>query len=147
MLTTFYNTGARVSEIIALRTQDAQLDHNVCLHLHGKGRKERSVPLRKDTVNMIKQWLQQAGLPPGAPLFPNRDGTALSRSGVEKRPRAAVVTAAERCPSLRHRRISPHILRHTTAMHLLQSGVDITVIDLWLGHESPATTPCTSRRT
>jgi integrase len=140
LLTTFYNTGARVSEIIALRTQDAQLDHNVCLHLHGKGRKERSVPLWKTTATMINQWLRQAGLRPGAPLFPNRDGTTLSRSGVEKRLRAAVVIAAERCPSLRQRRISPHILRHTTAMHLLQSGVDITVIALWLGHESPATT-------
>jgi integrase/recombinase XerD len=140
MLTTFYNTGARVSEIIALRTQDAQLDHDVCLHLHGKGRKERSVPLWKSTATMINQWLRQAGLRPGAPLFPNRDATTLSRSGVEKRLRAAVVIAAERCPSLRQRRISPHILRHTTAMHLLQSGVDITVIALWLGHESPATT-------
>lgn len=140
MLATFYNTGARVSEIIALRTQDAQLDHNVCLHLHGKGRKERSVPLWKSTATMIKEWLRRADLRPGAPLFPNRDGTALSRSGVEKRLRAAVVIAAERCPSLRQRRISPHILRHTTAMHLLQSGVDITVIALWLGHESPATT-------
>lgn len=140
MLATFYNTGARVSEIIALRSQDAQLDHNLCLHLHGKGRKERSVPLWKSTATMIKEWLRQADSRPDAPLFPNRDGTTLSRSGVEKRLRAAVVIAAERCPSLRQRRISPHTLRHTTAMHLLQSGVDITVIALWLGHESPATT-------
>lgn len=140
MLATFYNTGARVSEIIALRTNDAQLEHNLCLHLRGKGRKERSVPLWKSTAAMIKEWLRRADSRPDAPLFPNRDGTTLSRSGVEKRLRAAVMIAAERCPSLTQRRISPHTLRHTTAMHLLQSGVDITVIALWLGHQSPATT-------
>lgn len=140
MLATFYNTGARVSEIIALRTKDAQLEHNLCLHLHGKGRKERSVPLWKSTAAMIKEWRRRADARPDAPLFPNRDGTTLSRSGVEKRLRAAVIVAAERCPSLRQRRISPHSIRRTTAMHLLQSGVDITVIALWLGHESPATT-------
>ena len=73
-------------------------------------------------------------------MFPNRSGQRLSRSGVEYRLRKALRKAAERCPSLASRRISPHTLRHTTAMHLLQSGVDITVIALWLGHEDTATT-------
>src|SRR5207247_4118014 len=74
------------------------------------------------------------------PVFPNRSGARLSRSGVEHRLDVALTTAAKRCPSLAGRQISPHTLRHTTAMHLLQSGVDITVIALWLGHEDPATT-------
>lgn len=140
MLATFYNTGARVSEITALRTRDAQLDHHLCLQIRGKGRKERLVPLWKSTAAMLREWRRRVDPQPEAPLFPNRDGTPLSRSGVEKRLQSAVSFAAQRCPTLSGRRISPHTLRHTTAMHLLQSGVDITVIALWLGHESPATT-------
>jgi site-specific recombinase XerD len=140
MLATFYNTGARVSEITALRTRDAQLHRDLCLHIQGKGRKERAVPLWKNTAAMLREWLKRVDPSPEAPLFPNLHGTPLSRSGVEKRLRAAASIAAKRCPTLNGRRISPHTLRHTTAMHLLQSGVDITVIALWLGHESPATT-------
>jgi site-specific recombinase XerD len=142
MLSTFYNTGARVSEIIGLRTSDVSLDSVKCVRIYGKGRKERVVPLWKSTVKALKQWLPlavRAGSP-GSPLFPNRTGAALSRSGVEKRLAVAVKQATRQCPSLKGRRLSPHVLRHTTAMHLLQSGVDITVIALWLGHESPATT-------
>jgi integrase/recombinase XerD len=140
MFATFYNTGARVSEITALRSRDAQLERNLCLHVQGKGRKERAVPLWKSTAAMLREWLKRVDPQPEAPIFPNRHGTPLSRSGVEKRLRTAVSIAAKRCPTLNGRRISPHTLRHTTAMHLLQSGVDITVIALWLGHESPATT-------
>jgi len=110
------------------------------LQIRGKGRKERLVPLWKSTAAMLREWRRRVDPQPEAPLFPNRDGTPLSRSGVEKRLQAAVSFAAQRCPTLSGRRISPHTLRHTTAMHLLQSGVDITVIALWLGHESPATT-------
>jgi len=139
MFTAFYNTGARVSEIVALRTMDAELDRSLCLHIQGKGRKERSVPLWKSTAAMFREWLKRIDPQPETPLFPNREGNRLSRSGVEKRLRAAVNIAASRCPTLTGRRISPHTLRHTTAMHLLQSGVDITVIALWLGHESPTT--------
>jgi site-specific recombinase XerD len=85
-------------------------------------------------------WLLRLKSDSHEPLFPSRCGKPLSRSGVECRLRLAVKKAAERFPSLEKRKISPHTLRHTTAMHLLQSGVDITVIALWLGHESPATT-------
>jgi site-specific recombinase XerD len=84
--------------------------------------------------------MARIGAAPEACLLPNRDGRPLSRSGVEKRLRGAVGAAAGRCPALQGRRISPHTFRHTTALHLLQSGVDISVIALWLGHESPETT-------
>jgi site-specific recombinase XerD len=140
MFLTFYNTGARISEVIALRRMDAQLDRGACLHIRGKGRKERAVPLWKRTAACLRKWLKCVDQKPEAPLFPNADGASLSRDAVEKRLRVAVTAAAEHCPTLRTRRISPHTLRHTTAMHLLQAGVDLTVIALWLGHESPTTT-------
>jgi integrase/recombinase XerD len=140
MFTTLYNTGARVSEIIGLRRTDVEFDGARCVHIQGKGRKQRVVPLWSSTVARLKEWIARMEQGPGAPLFPNRDGRPLSRSGVEKRLRLAVAEAAKMCPSLVGRRISPHTLRHTTAMHLLQSGVDMTVIALWLGHETPATT-------
>jgi len=140
LLATLYNTGARVSEIIAVRVGDVALDHAASIRLHGKGRKDRAVPLWKSTVKRLQEWLPRVQGGPQAPLFPNGRGRALSRSGVESRLRTAVAAAATRCPSLAKRRISPHTLRHTTAMHLLQSGVDLSVIALWLGHESPDTT-------
>jgi integrase/recombinase XerD len=140
LLTTLYNTGARVSEIIALRVDSVALGRSPFIRLHGKGRKERAVPLWRSTASALTRWLRRAALPPEAPLFPNRRGTQLSRSGVEHRLRAAIGAAQGRCPSLQRRRVSPHSFRHTTAMHLLQSGVDVAVIAMWLGHESPATT-------
>ena len=135
-----YNTGARVSEIIRLLVADVLLDRASSLLLHGKGRKERVVPLWKSTAAQLRRWLPRIDGNPDAPVFPNRAGEPLSRSGVEHQLRVACRKAAERHPSLATRRISPHTLRHTTAMHLLQSGVDITVIALWLGHEDTATT-------
>ncbi len=140
MLAVLYNSGARVSELAGLRIADLLLDRASALHLHGKGRKERVVPLWKPTAKQLRAWLPRIDRSPDAPVFPNRAGTPLSRSGIEQRLRVAVTTAARRCPSLAARRISPHTLRHTTAMHLLQAGVDITVIALWLGHEDTATT-------
>jgi site-specific recombinase XerD len=140
MLMTLYNTGARVSEIIGLRVSDLCLESKASILIHGKGRKQRAVPLWSSTKRHLKRWLLQLKSDPHEPLFPSRCGRPLSRAGVEYRLRLAVKKAAERFPSLERRQISPHTLRHTTAMHLLQSGVDITVIALWLGHESPATT-------
>jgi len=140
LLATMYNTGARVSEIITARVGDVALDQGPSIHLHGKGRKERAVPLWKSTAKRLKQWLPRVQTNAEAPLFPNRHGRPLTRSGVETRLRAAVETAAPHCPSLKKRRISPHVLRHTTAMHLLQSGVKSSLIALWLGHESLQTT-------
>lgn len=135
-----YNTGARVSEATKLRSSDILLDRASALHLHGKGRKERVVPIWTSTAAQLRAWATRIDAGPDAPVFPNRAGKPLSRAGVEHRLKVAIEKAAKRCPSLTARRISPHTLRHTTAMHLLQSGVDITLIALWLGHESTATT-------
>ncbi len=119
---------------------DVLLERASSLLLHGKGRKERVVPLWKSTAAQLRAWLPCIDRRPDAPVFPNRAGKPLSRSGVEYQLRVACRKAAKRHPALARRRISPHTLRHTTAMHLLQSGVDITVIALWLGHEDTATT-------
>jgi integrase/recombinase XerD len=135
-----YNTGARVSEIIHLHVADVLIDRAHAVHLHGKGRKERVIPLWKSTVAQLRTWLERIDRRAEAPVFPNRAGKSMSRSGVEHRLRAAITKASFQCPSLRGRVISPHTVRHTTAMHLLQSGVDITVIAMWLGHEDTATT-------
>lgn len=135
-----YNTGARVTELIGLNLNDVSLDGAASVRFRGKGRKERSVPLWKTTRNSLRRWLQCLPEAPGAPVFTNRRGERLSRSGVQARLNVAVARATPNCPSLNGRRITPHVLRHTTAMHLLQAGIDIAVIALWLGHESPSTT-------
>ena len=140
LLATLYNTGARVSEIIAVRRVDLECERAQALHLHGKGRKERVVPLWKQTATLLRAWMLRIGPEPQQPLFPNRFNQAMTRSGVASRLQCATKAAAKQCPSLRDKRISPHLIRHTTAMHLLQAGVDITVIALWLGHESVVTT-------
>lgn len=140
LFTVMYNTGARVSEAIGLQPADIQFGPTASIRVHGKGRKDRCVPLWKATGAMLKEWLKELTPGEGAPLFPNRRGFPLSRSGVEDRLHRVVCAAAEQCPSLKDKNVSPHTLRHTTAMHLLQAGVDITVIALWLGHESSETT-------
>ena len=140
MLATMYNTGARVSEITTLRVCDILLDRQLAVHLHGKGRRERVIPLWKSTARQLRTWLQEIDNDPGAPVFPNRAGKPLARSGVRDRLDRAVSKAAQRCPTLHNRGISPHTIRHTCAMHLLQSGVDLAVIALWLGDADPATT-------
>lgn len=135
-----YNTGVRVSEAIGLRRSDVELAPSRTARVEGKGRKQRVIPLWPSTAARLREWLPRIGPDPGSPLFPNARGGPLSRSGVEDRLREAVRLAVSTCPTLAGRRISPHTLRHTTAMHLLQSGVDITVIALWLGHEGTETT-------
>jgi integrase len=126
--------------VIALRRLDVSLDPARHVQLTGKGRKQRVVPLWKSTAQRLRAWMVEIGQDPQAPLLPDRGGRPLSRSGIEKRLRGAVTEAGTRCSSLRGKRVSPHTFRHTTAMHLLQSGVDITVIAMWLGHESLETT-------
>ena len=137
---TLYNTGARVSEIISITVRDLDLSGSKSLTLHGKGRKERVVPLWHTTIRALKGWIRELGGSPDGPVFASAQGHGLSRPGVEHRLRLAVSVAAKNCPSLRGKRVSPHTIRHTTAMHLLQSGIDLSVIALWLGHESPTTT-------
>jgi integrase/recombinase XerD len=140
MLATFYNTGARISEIADARVTDLASDRRQCLRIHGKGRKERVVPLWRSTCRLLSSWSQEISTDSNTPLFPTRSGGRLSRSAIENRIDKAVNAAAAHLPELRQKRVSPHTFRHTTAMHLLQSGVDMTVIALWLGHESPTTT-------
>jgi site-specific recombinase XerD len=137
-----YNTGARVSEMIGVKVGDVVLeDRAACVHLHGKGRKQRSVPLWRSTVRAIRAWRKQnPQFEAASPLLPNRNGQAMTRANVTLRLALAVQAATTAYPDLAKRRISPHVIRHTTAMHLLQAGVDISVIALWLGHESPVTT-------
>jgi site-specific recombinase XerD len=136
-----YNTGARVSEIIGVCVAHVVLDGGACVHLHGKGRKQRAVPLWKTTVNELRRWLRvNPSLQGQCALLPNRDGHPMTRSNVEKRLDLAVARAIPQCRSLTKKHISPHTIRHTAAMHLLQSGVAFNVIALWLGHESPNTT-------
>jgi site-specific recombinase XerD len=140
LFTLMYNTGARVSEAIGLCRGDLAVGPAASVRIRGKGRKDQRVPLWKATAALLAGWLPEAGAGEQKPLFPNRHGQPLSRSGVEERLRRAVATAAVDCPSLLKKGVSPHTLRHTTAMHLLPAGVDVTVIALWLGHESPETT-------
>ena len=141
LLAMLYNTGARVSEIIGVRVADVLLDGAACVHLHGKGRKQRAVPLWKTTVTELRGWLRaNPALRGERPLLPNRSGHAMTRVNAQQRLEIAVARAAVQQPGLLKKRISPHTLRHTTAMHLLQSGVAFNVIALWLGHESPNTT-------
>jgi site-specific recombinase XerD len=140
MLATMYNTGARVSEVTALNVEDLRFGPTTTIRIMGKGRKQRVVPLWKTTKRELSDWLRRIDTTAQSPLFPSRRGERLTRAGVRSRLDVACAIAAETCPSLRNRTISPHLVRHTTAMHLLQSGVDITVIALWLGHESTSTT-------
>ena len=137
-----YNTGARVSEITGIKVRDVVLDAGAaCVHLHGKGRKQRSVPLWRSTVKAVRAWLRRnPQLEATSPLFPSRNGQVMTRANVALRLARAVHSASSTFPDLTKRHISPHTIRHTTAMHLLQAGVDISVIALWLGHESPVTT-------
>jgi len=140
LLATAYNTGARVSELTALRVRDVLLDQQTAVHLHGKGRKQRVIPLWKTTTAQLRAWLREMDSGPDAPVFPNRTGRPLTRSGVRDRLDRAVAIATRPCPSLHGHHVTPHTLRHSTAMHLLQSGVDLATIALWLGHSSPAVT-------
>jgi integrase/recombinase XerD len=126
-------TGLRVSELVNLNRADLHLGtgaHVTCL---GKGRKHRSTPLDKQTVAVLKTWLNERGGEPNEPLFPARTGTRLSRDAVER-----LVTKHATAAGLKA--VTPHVLRHTAAMQLLHAGVDITVIALWLGHEQAETT-------
>lgn len=141
LLTLLYNTGARVSEDVGMRVGDVVLGEAVFVHLRGKGRKQRSVPLWTATVKELRALLRRNENPgPEWPLLPARNGGPMTRANAAERLRLEVGAATAHCPELAGLTISPHTIRHTTAMHLLQAGVDISVIALWLGHESPSTT-------
>jgi integrase/recombinase XerD len=140
LLMLLYNTGARVSEIVGLKVKDVRLESHASVHFLGKGRKHRAVPLWQKTTRLLRSWLKRSGVAPDSPLLPNSRGEPMSRSGVAQRLKIVMTRAATKCPALRSIRVSPHTIRHTTAMHLLQSGVDLSTIAMWLGHESIETT-------
>jgi integrase/recombinase XerD len=140
MFATLYNTGARISELLGMRVGDLSFESGPAIRIRGKGRKERQVPLWRDTARQLRRYLRQYPREPEQPLFTNRRGHALTRVGVTERLQLAAGIAARRHPELADRRIHPHLLRHSIALHLLQSGVGMEVIALWLGHESPVTT-------
>ncbi len=133
-------SGLRVSELVGLRCQDVVLDTGAHVRCQGKGRKDRCTPLRKDAVAVLRAWLREQNGAPANPLFPSSRGGPLSRDAVEDLLAKHVRTASLHCPSLQQKRVSPHVLRHSAAMDLLQHGVDRSVIALWLGHESIETT-------
>jgi site-specific recombinase XerD len=140
LLTLAVQTGMRVSELTRLVRADLHLGVGAYVRCHGKGRKERATPLTGHTVATLTEWLRQHDCHPHDPVFPTRQGHALSTDAVAWLLAKHAATAAQRCPSLRCKHLTPHVLRHTCAMRLLASGVDTSVIALWLGHESVETT-------
>lgn len=133
-------TGLRVSEIIALCRKDIELGTGAHLRVTGKGRKLRAIPLRRDVVAHLATWLNERPSAADTPVFSSRRGTAMSPDAVAGLVARHTAAATRHCPSLTDKHVTPHTLRHTTAMQLLQRGVDRSVIALWLGHESMETT-------
>jgi site-specific recombinase XerD len=133
-------TGLRVSELITLKCQDIVFGPGAHVRCFGKGRKERCTPLSKEAIPVLRSWLQERHGKPTEPIFPNARGGQLSRDGVEYLLKKYVAMASQNCQSFKRKRVSPHTLRHTAAMNLLQHGIDRFVIALWLGHESIQTT-------
>jgi site-specific recombinase XerD len=133
-------TGLRASEIIGLAVRDLVTGTGAHVRCNGKGRKERSTPLRRETLRVLEAWLKERGGGADDPLFPTIRGGKLSRDALERIVERHILAATKKCPTLVGKRISPHVLRHSTAMDLLHHGVDQAVIALWLGHESVETT-------
>lgn len=133
-------TGLRVSELTGLRRQDVILDTGAHIRCLGKGRKERCTPLRKETVAAVRVWMRELDDNPATPLFPNARGGHLSRDGIAYLLSKHLTAAVKQCPSLKRKRVTPHVLRHSAAMDMMMHGVDRSVIALWLGHESMETT-------
>lgn len=133
-------TGLRLSELTSLQQEDLHLSVGAHVRVIGKGRKERCTPLSKDTRAVLVAWTRELPKAENQPLFPNARGGRLSSHGVHYLLQKHVMAASGKCSSLKNKRVSPHVLRHTTAMDLLQAGVDCSVIALWLGHESVETT-------
>ena len=133
-------TGLRASELVALRNKDVVLGAGAHIKCLGKGRKMRSTPLRRDTTKCLETWMAMRQVEPEQPLFPSIRGGHLSRDALEHLVTKYANIAAKTCPSLANKRVSPHTLRHSTAMDLLHHGVDQAVIALWLGHANVETT-------
>jgi integrase/recombinase XerD len=133
-------TGLRATELTSLVIGDVHLGTGAHVSCLGKGRKQRITPLTPPTVTVLRSWLGERGGLPADPLFITRRGTPLSRDALERRIAKYTAIAAESCPSLLEKKVSPHVLRHSAAMRLLSADVDTSVIALWMGHENTATT-------
>lgn len=133
-------TGLRASELTGLRCGDVHLGNGPHVSCHGKGRKDRITPLTTGTVLELRAWLKERAGAAADPLFPTHNGGVLSRDAVEHRLTKYVGLAGRICPTLKSKRVSAHVLRHTAAMQLLRAGIDTSVIALWLGHEQVDTT-------
>jgi site-specific recombinase XerD len=133
-------TGLRNSEITSLRRQDVELGPGAHVRCLGKGRKTRCTPLRPDVRAVLKEWLSEQGGNPEDHIFPSSRGGRLSADALQRLVVRHVAAAGRACPSLAGKTVTPHTLRHTAAMDLLRRGVDLSVIALWLGHESTETT-------
>lgn len=133
-------TGLRVSELIGLCCEDVVLGIGAHVRCNGKGRKQRSTPLQRETADVVTSWLYELNGQPKDTVFPSIRGGPLSRDAVERLVARHCKSAQSHCPSLSRKRVTPHVLRHTAAMELLHHGVDRSVIALWLGHESVETT-------
>jgi site-specific recombinase XerD len=139
LLVLAFQTGLRLSELTSLDRSAITFGHGAHVRCRGKGRKDRSTPLTKGTTAVLRSWLKEPG-PATEVLFPNARGGRLSADSVQHLVRKYAQAAAAVCPTLRGKRVSPHVLRHSAAMELLAAGVDSSVIALWLGHESVNTT-------
>ena len=133
-------TGLRNSEITALKIKDVELTTGSHVRCLGKGRKTRCTPLRPDVAAILGAWLSQQGGTPEDPVFPSSLGTRMSADALQRLVIRHFRTACGACSTLVRKKVTPHTLRHTAAMNLLLSGVDLTVIAMWLGHESMLTT-------
>lgn len=142
LLATMFNTGARVQEILDLKASDLQLTKLHSVRVHGKGGKERICPIWSETAHVLREYLEEQGIDPRKPVtvFTNHRGDPLTRFGVRYILSKHLQKAAEVRPSLGRKRIHPHSIRHSTAVHLLKSGVDISTISHWMGHASINTT-------
>jgi site-specific recombinase XerD len=140
LLVTAVQTGLRVSELIGLTCEDVQLGKGAHLQCWGKGRKQRSTPLGPHSVQVLRVWLKERRGQPDDPLFPTSRGKPLGPDAIAWLVNKHAATAKLSCPSMANKTVTPHVLRHTTAMSLLRSGSDAIVVALWLGHESVETT-------
>jgi integrase/recombinase XerD len=129
-------TGLRVSELTSLRIADVHLDTGPHVRCTGKGRKDRATPLTRQTAELMRGWLAERGGTGADPLFPGPRGAALGTDAVRRLIQRHAAAASARCPSLTAKKISPHVLRHACAMRMLESGIDLATISLWLGHEN-----------
>jgi len=134
LLLTMAQTGLRLSETTALRIADVELRTGPHVRCVGKGRKERSTPLARSTVAVLSAWIKELGRADTQFLFPTARGDRMSADAVQRMLRQYAGVAQRTCPSLGRKRITPHVLRHTAAMELLQAGIDRSLIAIWLGH-------------